>query len=94
MTLRRKTRTITVESRSLGPTPERIAKADEHFVIGNDQQGGKVYTFQDDVLERARKRQVIDARGYALRLIVVGRTRPGRTRRACGVATAVYTSRS
>lgn len=65
MSARRKTRTITVESRSIGPTPERLAKADEHFVVGDDQRGGKVYTFQDDVLERARKRQVIDARQYA-----------------------------
>jgi hypothetical protein len=65
MAVRRKTRTITVESGSLGPTPERLAKADEHFSIGNNQQGGKLYTFQDDVLERARKRQVIDSRQYA-----------------------------
>lgn len=65
MATRRKTRTITVESRSLGPTPERLAKANEHFTVGDDQQGGKIYTFQDDVLERARKRRVIDGRQYA-----------------------------
>jgi hypothetical protein len=65
MGAKRKTRTITVEIRSTGPTPERLAKAGEDFTIGSDQSGGKVYAFQDDVLERARKRQVIDARQYA-----------------------------
>lgn len=67
MGAKRKTRTITVESRSSrpGPTPERIAKANDHFTIGNDQAGGSIYTFQDDVLERIRKRRVIDSRQYA-----------------------------
>lgn len=65
MMAKRKTRTITVESRSLGPTPERLAKADSDFTVGDDKQGGKIYTFTDDVLERVRKRRVIDARQFA-----------------------------
>lgn len=49
----------------LGATPERLGKAQGDFDVGNDKQGGKIYTFTDDVLARTRKRGVIDARQYA-----------------------------
>lgn len=59
-----KTRTVTVEHRSL-PTPERLAKADGHFEVGGDDRSGSVYTFKDDSLDRALKREIITGRQYA-----------------------------
>ncbi len=41
---------------SSGPTAERIAMAQGEFVVGDDQQGTKVYTFQDSPLARLYKR--------------------------------------
>lgn len=61
----KRTRTVTVEHRSISPTPERLAKADGHFTVGDDKQGGKVYTFADDVLERALKRKAISPEQFA-----------------------------
>lgn len=45
-------RTITVEHRSIGPTPERLAKAGEFFTVGDDQTRGKIYTLRDTTLDR------------------------------------------
>jgi hypothetical protein len=41
---------------SSGPTAERIAMAQGGFVVGDDQQGTKVYHFQDTPLARLYKR--------------------------------------
>lgn len=49
-------RTITVEHRSIGPTPERLAKAEEFFTVGDDQTRGKVYTLQDSTMDRLYSR--------------------------------------
>ena len=53
-------RTITVEHRSIGPTPERLAKAEQFFTVGDDQTRGKVYTLQDSTLERLYSRLLKD----------------------------------
>lgn len=55
---------VAVERRDLGPTPERLAKAEEHFVVGNDRMGGKVYTFKDAPLDRMYSRSAIDPVEY------------------------------
>lgn len=39
-----------------GPTTERLAKAEGFYVVGDDQQGTKVYHFQDTPLHRLYSR--------------------------------------
>jgi hypothetical protein len=39
-----------------GPTAERIIQSDGHIAIGDDQRGGKVYTFLDTSLDRIYSR--------------------------------------
>lgn len=39
-----------------GPTAERIIQSDGHIAIGDDQRGGKTYTFLDSSLDRAYSR--------------------------------------
>jgi len=41
---------------SSGPTAERIAKSQGEYVVGDDQQGTKVYHFHDTPLARLYKR--------------------------------------
>lgn len=64
MAASRKTRTITVESRSLGPTPERVRQAagDMKRVIDND--GNKIIAMQDSPLDRMLSRGAIDPAPY------------------------------
>ncbi len=47
------------------PTPERLAKAEGHVEIGNDEQGARVYTLRDSPLERLNARGGIDPREYS-----------------------------
>jgi hypothetical protein len=53
---KRKSSNFTVERRQSGPTPERLAKAGEHFVVGDDKQGGRIYQFHDSSLDRLYSR--------------------------------------
>jgi hypothetical protein len=39
-----------------GPTAERIIQSDGHIAIGDDQRGGKLYTFLDSSLDRIYSR--------------------------------------
>lgn len=39
-----------------GPTAERIIQSDGHIAIGDDQRGGKTYTFLDSSLDRIYSR--------------------------------------
>lgn len=39
-----------------GPTPERIAKSEGFVEIGDDQRGGKIYTFRDCTMDRLYSR--------------------------------------
>ena len=39
-----------------GPTAERIAKSENHFTIGDDKQGTRVYHFHDSPLDRLYSR--------------------------------------
>lgn len=49
-------RTTIIERRSTGPTAERLAKAQNHFHIGDDKQGGRIYQFCDSTLDRLYSR--------------------------------------
>lgn len=46
-----------------GPTAERIAKAHNHFSIGDDRQGTRVYQFHDSPLDRLYTRLTRQAKG-------------------------------
>lgn len=46
-----------------GPTPERLAKAQGFVEIGDDQRGGKIYTFRDCTMDRLYSRLTKAARG-------------------------------
>lgn len=46
-----------------GPTQERLAKAQGYVDIGDDQRGGKIYTFRDTTMDRLYSRLVKGARG-------------------------------
>jgi len=45
-----------IERHPVGPTPERLAKAHNHFHIGDDKQGGRIYQFHDSTLDRLYSR--------------------------------------
>lgn len=45
-----------IERRSDGPTLERLAKAHNHFHIGDDKQGGRIYQFHDSTIDRLYSR--------------------------------------
>lgn len=61
MAARRKTRTITVESRSMGPTPERL----KHAAGGEIKREGKtVIALHDSPLDRMLSRDAIDPAQY------------------------------
>lgn len=55
-------RAFTVERREIGPTPERLAKAQGFVEIGDDQRGGKIYTFRDCTMDRLYSRLTKAAR--------------------------------
>lgn len=66
MSAKRKTRQPVVEHRSItGPTPERLAKADEHFVVGDDKRGNRVYQFVDSTMDRLYSRLTRAAKNRA-----------------------------
>lgn len=44
------------------PTPERISMADDFYEVGDDRNGGKVYTFLDSALARIYSRLVKTAK--------------------------------
>ena len=46
-----------------GPTPERLAKAQGYVDIGDDQRGGKIYTFRDCTMDRLYSRLTKAAKG-------------------------------
>lgn len=48
-----------------GPTPERLAKAQGFFVVGDDQQGTKIHRMRDDTLERLVARKILTGSEYA-----------------------------
>lgn len=50
---------------AIGPTSERISKAEGHFTVGDDQQGGKIHTMRDDPLGRMFARASITGAEYA-----------------------------
>lgn len=39
-----------------GPTRERLKKSDNHFAIGDDQRGGRLYQFHDSTIDRLYSR--------------------------------------
>jgi len=50
---------------SIGPTAERLAKAEGFFVVGDDKRGGKVHTMRDDPLARMFARHAISGPEYS-----------------------------
>lgn len=58
-------RAFTVERREIGPTPERLAKAQGFVEIGDDQKGGRIYTFRDCTMDRLYSRLTKAAKGRA-----------------------------
>jgi len=46
-----------------GPTAERIAKSENHFTVGDDKQGTRVYHFHDSPLDRLYSRLARQAKG-------------------------------
>jgi hypothetical protein len=53
-----------VKSTFNGPTAERLIKSDGHVSIGDDQLGGKVYTFLDSSLDRVYSRLSKSSAGW------------------------------
>ena len=49
-------RTTIIERRETGPTAERLAKARNHFHIGDDKQGRRIYQFCDSSMDRLYSR--------------------------------------
>lgn len=47
------------------PTPERLAKAQGHFVVGDDQQGTRIMTMRDNPLEKLLLKRVLSSTEYA-----------------------------
>lgn len=47
------------------PTPQRLAKADGHFEVGDDQQGRKVIRLTDAPLDRMFRRRAISGAEYS-----------------------------
>jgi hypothetical protein len=45
-----------IERNHTGPTAERLARADNHFDVGDDRRGGKLYHFHDSPLDRLYSR--------------------------------------
>jgi hypothetical protein len=46
-----------------GPTQERIAKAENHYAVGDDKRGNRVYHFHDNPLDRMYSRLTRQAKG-------------------------------
>jgi hypothetical protein len=49
-------RTTIIERRETGPTAERLLKAENHFHVGDDKQGGKIYQLCDNPMDRLYSR--------------------------------------
>jgi len=62
---KRKSQKFTIERRQIGPTAERLAKAGDHFVVGDDKQGGRIYQFHDSSLDRLYSRLTKAAKSIA-----------------------------
>jgi hypothetical protein len=45
-----------IERRETGPTAERLLKAQNHYHVGDDKQGGRIYQFHDNPLDRLYSR--------------------------------------
>lgn len=45
-----------IERRETGPTAERLARADNHFHVGDDKQGGKIFQLCDNPMDRLYSR--------------------------------------
>lgn len=63
MSATRRIRTRPPNETRHGPTPERLAKAQGFVDVGDDQRGGKIYTFRDTTMDRLYSRLVKQARG-------------------------------
>jgi hypothetical protein len=50
---------------STGPTAERIAKAENHFAVGDDKRGNRVYHFHDSPLDRMYSRLTRQAKSLS-----------------------------
>jgi hypothetical protein len=50
---------------STGPTLERIAKAENHFAVGDDKRGNRVYHFHDSPLDRMYSRLTRQAKSLS-----------------------------
>lgn len=50
---------------STGPTVERLAKAESHYVVGDDQRGNRVYQFHDCPLDRMYSRLTRQAKALS-----------------------------
>lgn len=47
----------------IGPTMERLAKAQSHFTIGDDRQGTRIYHFHDTTVDRLYSRLARQSKG-------------------------------
>lgn len=65
VTRRRKGREEPIAVAVIGPTAERLQKADGNFTLGDDKQGGKTFTMRDTPLDRMFNREVIGGAEYA-----------------------------
>jgi hypothetical protein len=52
-------------AQSDGPTAERLSKTGGHFTIGDDKQGGRIYTVRDTPLDRLFGRNAITGAEFA-----------------------------
>jgi hypothetical protein len=64
---RKKLKGIPVEYRPVeGPTLERLAKAHNHFHVGDDKRGGRIYQFVDSTMDRLYSRLTRATKSRAL----------------------------
>ncbi|MEZ0064019.1 hypothetical protein ABIF26_009581 [Bradyrhizobium elkanii] len=49
----------------VGPTKERLAKAQNHYTVGDDKQGTRLYHFQDTTVDRMYSRLTRQAKSRA-----------------------------
>lgn len=50
---------------AIGPTAERLSKAQGFYVVGDDKQGTKITRMRDDVLERLQAKGILSGAEYA-----------------------------
>lgn len=57
-------RTTIIERRETGPTAERLLKAEQHYHVGDDQQGGKIFQICDSPMDRLYARLIRSASSH------------------------------